>query len=1466
MIQLRKNPFSDDTIDIPFVEGETAKELVDRALAANGYELSENILFHFHVVINGKIIERDMWPFCKIVDSDTVLVCPRIARGSGGQMFKMVALIVIAVAAAAVGQGYVTAGALTAMEAGMIVAAVTIGATLALNALIPPPGLPGLGGLGGVGTSFEGSQMYTITSQSNNAKKFGSVPRVYGIHRIFPIIAANPYTEILADPVNGNLVQYFYCIYDFGFGPLDIHDIRIGETPIGTYADSHWRLVDPNKPAVSEGPWDDVLYKDFSFYKGDIERDGTQIVLDRNQNSSGAQLFEYQAVRNASSKVNGSKQEIILDFICPQGLQGIASNGNKTNRNIDILIEFSKVGEDVWRPYNDSAYVDDYHAAGGSVIFQDRTASVPVIDSVGQGGDYTLLSKQQDHFYWFWNNTTIDGVSTVGYTDHDNNPATLRIKMVSSEIRNYGYPAGTTKIALANVSIDITNGDQLYFKGNRLGTVVSTSAAPWPGYTYYHLDAPTTNSHVLFTMRFRYAESLDDSNAKFPVYTKFLYDGQWLASSSVSDKIYVKTKTLGVARISGNTQNPHYSSFTFKPKQIAQYKIRITRQNTFSSISNYTYQTIDKLTLVNLATRFDRNPILSDKRHVFLEVKVRATNQLTGAINNLSAIAESVLDVYDPDTATWSKQKTNNPAWVFCDLLTGTVNKRAITKDRLHLPSIVEWADFCDEIPTPPPTQSFTQKRFSTNFVLDFDTTLQALINTMANGAQASLNIIDGKYGVLIDRMKTTPVQIFTPRNSSGFTSTRTYDRSFHALKIRYIDPFKNWDIAEIMFYDQGYDEDTATEFDELSTFACTNYEQAWRFGRYMLAQARLRKERISIQVDFEHIVCTRGDYVQVTQDVMRVGGRPARVKEITGPDTVKIDDGIDTLNGVDYGYTYRSVTDGIKTSTCDVIDSDEFKLYGDMPAVGDLIIIGEVGKIAFDCLVKSITPGSDMTATIELVEKADDIYLAESSDILPDYDPKLTQNVDSANAIPPEVENLEVVANSWRVIGGAYEYFIDIDWDIPTGAAVETYEIYVDNGSGYDLVDFTQKSFYEHIVDPNFLNIEHWFKVIGVSSTGKKIPLIEAPAVSATPLKKVTPPSNVEYLAINITDQVIQLDWKKVTDADLFEYILRYSPVTDGATWEASIPLMRADKNTTLASTQGRTGTYFIKAIDLNANESSVSAIAITSIPNLFDLNIIEETNDFPALEGELVTCETDTVGLTLKRLVAGGFETNQYYPDGYYYYKNFLDLGEIYTVRLQSLIEAEGFTVGDLMSNWPDLASLTAMSMAGQSTWDVETQYRTTDSFNVMSEWSALSLVTPLSEGQQDNWTIWKKFIMGDATGRIFQFRLKLISNAAYATPRVYDGVIRADMPDRSESYNNLVAPPEGLEIVYSPAFKGPGSSPNIQITQDDAETGDYYKIENKTLNGFKITFYDKNDVAVTRQFDAAIKGYGRKALTVI
>ena len=1422
MIKVRLNAL-EEGFEITRKDNENLLELVNRVLLDNGHkEVNDNLLQHMTVLVNANQIDRDLWESVYYNETDSVMVATVIKGGSFGQIFKQVVIIAVAIAVT-VATRDPTLG-LTIIEAAAITAAATIGTTLLLNSLIPPPGVGGFGGVDFGSSSLAASQMYSITGQSNQVKKFGSVPKVYGTHRIFPIVAANPYTDIETDPSTGELVQFFYAIYDFGYGPLQLADFKLGDTPFYNYADIQYRLVDLNKPSISEGAWDDVLHPSFEIYKGDIEQDNTSVAINGNE-ESGANQDDYQVIRNASPKVEGNNQEIVLSFVCPRGLIGYGTNGDSSPVNIDLEIHFSKVGEDIWKPFNDVNFVYSYRYAGGSDTFTPTDCSVlpPTLANIGY---FTLLNTYEMP-YWDFFNTNQSWNQTIQKT--------------------YGFKAGTNSFIFSTGSAEIGENIKFYLGGELdLGKVITKVPHAVSGYSVFTTERPINVDFALVTK----VEPVNPME-----FVEFVTPAIYIGSF----KRFVFN--LAKARITRQDTGQVYSTISFKPKEISQYKIRVRRIRTFSSS---TYQVLSDLSLYNISTRFDRNPIITPNRHVFIEIRIRATNQLNGTINNLSAIASSILDVYDSNTQTWSKKVTANPAWVFCDLLTGELNKKAISKSRLHMASIVEWAEFCEEIPTPPPTKTFGNSRFLTNFVLDFDATLQQVLNLVSNSAQASLNLVDGKYGVLLDKLKTVPVQIFTPRNSWGFISNRNYADKPHALKIGYIDPNVTWEARETIVYDNGYDENTATLFDTLDTFACTNEEQAWRFGRYMLAQNRLRQENISITVDFEHLVCTRGDYVRLVQDTMKVGGRAARVKTVSGI-RVTIDDSLEIIPLIDYGYVFRSASLGIIKSTLTVVSEDTFDLDGAMPAVGDLIVIGQVDFEYIDCLVKAINPQGDLTATLTLVEKADAIYTAESTGTLPDYSPQISITENTEIVAPGEVTNLQILNNTFRCMGSNYQYYITVDWDVPTGSTFSTFEIYVDYGKGYKLIAIVNDTTYEYIVDEAYLGLDHKFKVLALSATGKKLDLGAVGFTSALPISKITPPSDIEALYLNVTGETIQIDWRGIDDCDISEYLIRYSPNLQG-TWESSIPLLRTDKNTTLAQAQARTGTYLIKAVDFNGNESANASIAITSIPELTGLNIIEETNDFPALTGELYQTVLDGTALILQKITDGGPLDNQYYSEGFYYFRNFLDLGEIYTVRLQSLIEAEGFTVDDIMSNWVSLDDVLLLANSRQSEWDVETQYRATDTFNVISEWLLLSDVTSMNEGVEDNWTDWRKFTIGDFSGRIFQFRLRLVSNKASVTPRVFNGVIRSDMPDRVFSLNNLTSALTPYEFIYSPAFKGPGTSPNIQITQDDAERGDYYKITDKTLNGFKITFYDINDNPVIRTFDLAVKGYGRKTNAVI
>jgi sulfur carrier protein ThiS len=1429
MIKIRLATFENDNEqEIEIVSGETISEALKRCLES--HNITENPKHLFNVAVNAMNIPSEFWDTSVLKESDTVLVVTKLKDArQAGQV-----LVVLAVALTA---AYTGGASMSWWAAGLINAGVAVVSSYLVSQLIPPPKLD----VADIGGDIKSSQVYSITSQSNSINKYGYVPKVYGQHRMFPLVAANPYTELEADPQTGVYSQYLYCIYDFGFGPVKIEDLKIGNTPISAFDQVTYNFVDPNRPDADEGAWDNGVLKDFRIYKGDITSESINTTIDGNQNE-GDPADQYLAVRSASSNPLFQKQEYTVNLICPRGLYGIDSYGNIDYRNIELFVEYSPVSSETWKPFNDPATVERFSfvGGGGSQAYTDVQLNFinPDNSNPFSGTRFGLVSETPLQ-------TIYNGYPGPSF-------ASGNFTKVYRRTVEFGVPIGSTTAILSG---EAEIGNTLKVGERTLGVITNKVFylnITGVDYFTYTLAAPTTFAVSVYT----YTET------KIEQYVFFSITGTTLGYElDYSTRGQVKREVLipGKFQIRANTQEQHFATLKFTPITPGNYKVRITR---LSTSSNATTNVQDNLTWIGLSTRTNTAPIRTDKRHTFMEIKIKATGQLNGAIQNLSALCTSVLDTWNG--VAWVKQPTRNPAWIYADILTGEVTKNPVAKSRLHIPSLVEWANHCNQVPPSGGAEfAYTLPRYSCDFVLDFATTVQNLLQQITSACQATPNIIDGKYGVLLDINRTVPVQLFTPRNSWGFGSTRSYNNKPNAVRVKFIDPSRDWQQNEILVYDTGFNAGNATEFQDLETFGVTNYEQAQRYGKFFTSQHRLRQETYQLRVDYENLVCTRGDFVLITQDVMKVGGLPARVKTVSG-NQITIDDNISILP-VSYGYTFRKSDGQILTSTLTVVNSSTFTLAGAIPAVGDLIVVGEVGEITFECIVKQIAPEADYTATLHLVEKATELYSFETVLTANVYEPKIPQSSDYSESPPPEVTSLQVIDNYNVVTDTGVNYFIHIDWDMPVGSSFESFEVYIDNGKGYELSTVLRNSEYIYQVQESKVGIEHKFKVLAVSSTGKKLVLGEVGFVAATPLLYVEAVPDVQGFSNDISNQTIHFSWTGISRNAIVNYMIRYYPEITGGTWETSTIVNVVSANTTLYSTQARLGTYFIKAIASDGRQSVNASQTITTVPVLANMNFIDLIDDFPGILGSVERVVKGSSVLILDQSVFGPLGTEQFYADGYYYFNDILDLGEIFTVRLTSKIIAEAISYQDLMVNWPNLNDVPALSTSGADDWDSELQYQAMVDFVPISDWVSLSSIPVIGDGEGEA-TDWRKFLAGDATGQQFRFRLKLTSYNPSVTPRVTSAQVLVEMQTRTLNLQGLTAPASPLAVNYPEAFYGPGSSPNVQITINNGQSGDYYQFSSRTLTGFTIAFFDSLNNAVSRQFDASVVGYGRQANNII
>src|SRR5581483_7678087 len=102
----------------------------------------------------------------------------------------------------------------------------------------------------------------------------------------------------------------------------------------------------------------------------------------------------------------------------------------------------------------------------------------------------------------------------------------------------------------------------------------------------------------------------------------------------------------------------------------------------------------------------------------------------------------------------WITRETQNPASHFRYALQYEAGSRGLPDARVDLATLQYWHE------------QNTARGFSYNAVIDFTTTLGAQLDEIAAAGRASRAIMDGKWSVVIDEPKDTPVQLFTPRNS----------------------------------------------------------------------------------------------------------------------------------------------------------------------------------------------------------------------------------------------------------------------------------------------------------------------------------------------------------------------------------------------------------------------------------------------------------------------------------------------------------------------------------------------------------------------------------------------------------------------------------------------------------------------------------------------------------------------------
>ena len=377
----------------------------------------------------------------------------------------------------------------------------------------------------------------------------------------------------------------------------------------------------------------------------------------------------------------------------------------------------------------------------------------------------------------------------------------------------------------------------------------------------------------------------------------------------VGDPDWVDRAFIGSPHFSDASTTPKPRSYTI-PNLMgapAQYEVRVKRF-TPDSTSDRVFDDIYWTVLRSVQAG---DPITFDKPLALTAIRIRATDQLSGIVDRLNATVAS--PVLDWDGTNWVEAEASNPASLLRHVLQGPARANPTLDSRLDLTSLEAWHDFC------------AANNYEYNGVLDYRSSVLEVLREIAAAGRASPSFADGKVKVVVDTGTQLPVQHFTPRNSSNFRASRSFSEVPDALRVRFNNRAEGWRQDERIVYRDGFDQTSAEKFATLESPGITDSDHVYRFGRFHLAQILLRRELWTCELDFEHIVASRGDRVLLTHDVLLVGQKAARIKSITvnssgAATAIEIDEQVTMVSGEDYGVSIRTPADAAVKAQVDTV------------------------------------------------------------------------------------------------------------------------------------------------------------------------------------------------------------------------------------------------------------------------------------------------------------------------------------------------------------------------------------------------------------------------------------------------------------------------------------------------------------------------------------------------------------------
>lgn len=506
--------------------------------------------------------------------------------------------------------------------------------------------------------------------------------------------------------------------------------------------------------------------------------------------------------------------------------------------------------------------------------------------------------------------------------------------------------------------------------------------------------------------------------------------------TSVSLEILINGQSRTVKNISGKSSSRFYRSYiidNLPPKPFTITVKRLTADSKSQRLQNGTHwvsytEIIDtKLSYPNMALI----GIKTDSRYNpnFPNVNLLLYGRLV-----------KVPSTYNPETRTyapgiwrgdWKEEWTDNPAWIFYDLVTNSLaglGKR-IGEYGLDKFQLYQIAKYCDELvddgyggkePRMVSNLWITEQRDAYNVLSDMASVFRSI--AVWNGTQ---------FSAIQDRTS-DPVCLYTQSNvidgkfSRQFAAGKTI---FTAVEVEYADERNFYQKAveyvadDLMIARYGYN------VKKITAYGCTSRGQAHRYGKWVLETSRLEQCTITFVVGRQGLLHLPGDIIEIADNDFAGKTLGGRVVAINGK-KVTLDQPVE-ITGNSYLSYLNDEMQLVKIKIINVDNTNKSVVTLETNPVGL--------NVMDDWVLKTPQVSTQLYRALGITENDDGSYTITALQ----HEPQKEAIVDGSASFVPVVTTIH--NGLTKVTNADVVYSADgikLTWSVPTTDTLLTYEV----------------------------------------------------------------------------------------------------------------------------------------------------------------------------------------------------------------------------------------------------------------------------------------------------------------------------------------------------------------------------------------------------------------------------------------